>query len=120
MTTPLNIRIDVYHDGDFDDAFYMMNGTRARDLSGKVLELVILPAFDHPTPIRTLRSDSGGPEIVIDDPTFGGAHFSMAQALVQANLPVGEWVYFLDVIDGGSRLAAWRGPFVVNAARVPA
>src|SRR2546423_4634708 len=98
MSGEIIMRVDVFHDADFDDAAYMpLDGTRPRDLTGKSLELVILPVYDHPTPLRVLSST--GSEIVIDKPLVGGFRFNLPQATLQASLPVGEWVHFLSLVS---------------------
>ena len=112
------IRIDVYHDADFDDAVYLpLDGTRPRDLTGKTLELTISPSFDYDTPILVLSSADSPAGITIDEPLRGGISFFLSQFAIQSTLPIGEWVQFLTLLDGTGRLEIWRGPFMVNPGR---
>lgn len=113
------VRVDVYHDADWDDATFLpLDGTRPRDLTDKILELTVLPDYDYPTPMRVFTSDGLSPRIIIDDPTHSGFYFAVPQAVIASDLEVGEWVHFLNLIDGAARIELWRGPFVVNAGRL--
>lgn len=119
MSEPVAARFDVYHDVDWKDAFQIEEGTRPRDLTGSVLQLVVRPVHDHANLIRELRSDGDAPEIIIDDAELGAAHVEVAQATV-ATLPLGTWEYFLDEItSGGSRYPILRGQFIVHPGRLP-
>lgn len=118
---PVNIAIS--RDQDWNQAHWLVEGTRPFDLTDCTVELWIRPAFDHATLIRTLSSDEdaedGGGEIVIDDALTGAFHIYVAQADVEANItasPDGGWVQFLRVITGsGTVIEWWRGTLAVRA-----
>jgi hypothetical protein len=110
--------ITIAVDAGWDDSFWLLDGNQPVDLSGKRVELYVLPAFDWAgTPIRLLNSLSGG-EIVIDHATKGAISIAVTQANVSAHLPVGTWKYFLRVLNGPADVVEYqRGNLIVLAGR---
>lgn len=118
---PQDCTITIRRDEDWNDAFFLMNGTRPLDLTNTTLELFIRPAFGHSTQIKKLTSAGDGAEIIIDDAALGAAHIFVPEATVVADIPattVAPWAQFLRVVDlGGTITEFWRGPMYVLPGR---
>lgn len=111
------VDLTIRADADWTYAFWLLDGNQPVDLTGKRVELWVLPEFNYPTPIRTLNSLSGG-EIIIDNATKGSAHVQVSQANVAAHITVGTWKYFLRVLNGSSDVKEYqRGTLNVLAGR---
>lgn len=112
-TRDLTIRVDA----DWSDSFWLVDGNKPVDLTGKKVELTIDPVFDLSPPIRILNSLPGG-EIVIDNATKGAFTIAVTQANVAAGIPPGVWNYFLRVLNGSSDITEYfRGNLTVLAGR---
>jgi len=119
LNMPMLVRVDIFHDADWSDALFLpLDGTRPRDLTGRNLELTILPVYNYATPIHVLSSVGGGPGgITIDAPLVGGFSFHLPKITI-ITLPIGNWVHVFDLLDGSGREEIWRGPFNINAGTV--
>jgi hypothetical protein len=110
--------ITIRADAGWDQSFWLLDGNLPVDLSGKRVELYVLPSFDWgSTPIRVLNSLSGG-EIVVDNAPKGAISIAVTQANVAAHIPIGLWKYFLRVLNGASDIEEYRrGNLTVLAGR---
>lgn len=117
-----NKPITISRDQDWNQPFWLVDGTRAFDLTSCTLELYIRPTFDHATQIRKLTSAGGSPEIIVDDAPKGAAHILVTAANVTSALPVSPsqgWAQFLRVVKAsGTIIEWWRGPLIVRAGKV--
>lgn len=108
--------LTIAQNEDWNYSFWLVDGTRPRDLTGATLKLTIRPLYDYATTIRVLTSVPGG-EIVIDDAAKGAASIIVPQAIVAASIPVSPsqgWQQFLQVIDGSGAIEeCWRGSLIV-------
>jgi hypothetical protein len=107
---------DVVQDADMNDAMPPLRYNGAViDLTGCDIEIYIRPTYDFDDPIDILTT---AVEITIDNAALGLASAFVAQAFVAA-WPVGEWQFFLRVIDGVGTIAeVARGPFRVHAGNI--
>ena len=87
------------------------DGTTPLDLTGSLLELYIRPRFAHGTLLKKLAVGSG---IVIEDASQGMVYFSVDRAVIQTDLPVGEWQQFMVLTEGTVQTELWRGQFRVH------
>lgn len=114
--------ITISRDQDWNQPFWLVDGTRPFDLTGCTVELFIRPTFDHATQIRKLTTAGGSPEIVVDDADKGAAHILVTAANVTSAIPVSPnagWAQFLRVTTGsGTIIEWWRGPLHVLAGKV--
>lgn len=110
--------IIIEADAGWSESFWLLDGNQPVDLTGRRVELWVMPAFNWAgTPIRVLNSLSGG-EIVVDHVTKGAVSIAVIQANVAAHLPVGLWKYFLRVLNGPSDIKEYRrGNLLVLAGR---
>lgn len=113
----ITMRCDVARDCDWADPFpYLTDGMDPLDLTGKTLNLIVRPSFDHTTELLEISSNQGG--ISIDNAVMGLASIYVAQGTIEIALPIGEWVHFARLIEGSLVRELWRGPFVVHAGRI--
>jgi hypothetical protein len=110
--------ITISADAGWTESLWLLDGNQPVELTGRRVELYVLPAFDWAgTPIRVLNSLSGG-EIAIDNAATGAISIAVTQADVAAHLPVGTWKYFLRVLNGPSDVVEYlRGNLIVLAGR---
>lgn len=110
--------ITIEADADWNESGWLLDGNQPVDLTGKLVELRVLPAFDwQGTPIRVLNSLPGG-EITIDNATKGARSILVTQANVAANIPPGTWKYFERVLNGSGDITEYRrGNLIVLAGR---
>lgn len=108
--------ITIRADASWKQSMWLLDGVRPVDLTGKAVELRVLPAFDFAAgPIRVLAS---GTEISIDNATKGAITINVSQANVASGIPVGTWKYFLRVLNGPSDIIEYlRGNLIVLAGR---
>ena len=114
------LTITISRDQDWNQSFFLVDGTRARDLTDCTVEMHIRPTFDHATLIKLLSSDTG--EIIIDDAVHGAISIDMPRADVVTDVPVSintGWSYFLRVIGVDDAEVEWfRGPLIVQAGKL--
>lgn len=112
--------ITISRDQDWNQSFFLVEGTRGRDLTDCTVEMHVRPTFDHATLIKLLSSDTG--EIVIDDATHGEISIVLPRADVVSDIPVSVnegWSHFLRVIDAANAEVEWfRGPLIVRAGKL--
>ena len=87
------------------------------DLTGVTLELTIRPSFDHATRFQLLTS-AGSAGIIKEAPTQGLAIIQLAQATVEANIPISPsqgWAQFMTLAWTDDAL----GPLTKMFARGP-
>lgn len=112
--------IEISRDQDWNQSFFLVDGTRGRDLTDCVVEMHVRPTFDHATLIKLLSSDTG--EIIIDDAEHGAISIDMPRVDVVSDIPVSPnqgWTHFLRVIDAADAEVEWfRGPLIVRAGKL--
>lgn len=112
--------ITISRDQDWNQSFFLVDGTRGRDLTDCVVEMHIRPTFDHATLIKKLSTATG--QIVVDDAVHGAISIVMPRASVVTDIPVspnGGWSHFLRVIDAAAAEVEWfRGPLIVRAGKL--
>ena len=94
------------------------------DITGVTIELTIRPSFDHATRFQLLTT-AGSAGIIKEDPTMGMAIIKLAQATVEANIPISPsqgWAQFMtlgwtDPIMGALTKMFARGPCYVYPAK---
>lgn len=121
-----SVRIEICMDEDWSDSFFLTEGEKAIDLTGKRLELFCRPTFDHATLIRKLSTVTVGsvPAAIFNElPTLGAAYIFMPQSVVAATFVPGRWTHFLRLLEDGVSAAplvreVWRGDLIVHPGRV--
>jgi hypothetical protein len=104
------VQIDVAHGSDWNDNFQIVEGDVPMDLTGGVVEIVILTEYDG-TVLALLSSMTG--DILFEDAATAKIQIYRPGWWV-TTLPAGAWVFIKRVrLDGESRETA-RGPFIVH------
>jgi len=108
---------DVVHDADLNEMLPPLHFNGAPvNLTGCTIQLHIRPSWGHATPIAILATGTG--EITINDGPLGLCTVFAAKTVVGA-WPLGEWQFFLRVIDGPGKIAeVARGPFNIHPGNV--
>jgi hypothetical protein len=109
--------LTIAADATWSQSMWLIDGNQPVNLTGKIVELRVLPAFNYAPPIRVLTSYGAG-EITIDNAATGAISVLVTQANVAASLPPGVWNYFLRVLNGPSDTTEYlRGNLTVLAGR---
>ncbi len=122
LVVALTIRLDE----DWCDSFPPLPAIDggAIDLTDKVLQLYVRPAFDDPAllAIWLSNADDSDEGIMIDDATAGLASIRVSRASLVAAIPLPprgrSWAHFLVMRDADRFTEVWRGPLYVLPGRI--
>lgn len=111
------VDITIRADATWQESLWLLDGHRPVDLTAKHVELRVMPAFNYPGEALAVLSDITG-EITIDNATKGAITIAMTQDQVEADLPPGDWDYYLRVLNGPADTIEYRrGKLFVLAGR---
>lgn len=106
---------DVVHDADLNESLppLFFNGEPI-DLTGCTVDLHIRPTWGYADPIAIVTTSTG---ITIDNAAQGLVTVRVAKTTVD-DWPLGEWEFFLRVLDGAHIAEVARGPFRIHPGNI--
>jgi hypothetical protein len=95
------VDVTVANNATWNDAWQFGNvGDTSWDLTGQAFKLEVKASRNDLTPLATFTSSGG--TIVVDDIVQRVIHMNVPDATIQADLPVGCYVYDLIMFDGST------------------